>query len=64
MLIFFGIINQQESNMNEREIIIQIDAILRVARQPIDGGWEISNRDMILIQNAIRSALNQGESLV
>jgi len=50
--------------MNAREVIIQIDAILRVAREPIDGGWEISNRDMILIQNAIRSVLNQGENLV
>jgi hypothetical protein len=54
----------KESNMNEREIIIQLDAILRVARQPIDGGWEISNSDMKLIQNVIRSVLSEGDSLV
>jgi len=50
--------------MVEKEIIIRLDAILRVARQPIDGGWEISNSDMKLIQNIIRSAFNEGESLV
>ena len=50
--------------MNAREVIIQIDAILRVARQPIDGGWEISNSDMKLIQNVIKNVLNEGEGLV
>ena len=47
--------------MTEREALFRIEAILRISKLPVNGGWEIQNVPMKLINESIREALNKGD---
>jgi hypothetical protein len=58
MLIFFGIINFMESNMNAREALLKIKTVLDVSENYlVDGGLELSETELVFIEDAIQDGL-------
>lgn len=57
----FGIINQQESIMTERDALVAIHAILGVSEGNLnDGGFELSDKEYGLIKVILRKGLKIG----
>jgi hypothetical protein len=58
MLMFFGIINFMESNMNAREALLKIKTVLDVSENYlVDGGLELSETELVFIEDAIQDGL-------
>jgi hypothetical protein len=58
MLMFFGIINFMESNMNAREALLKIKTVLDVSENYlVDGGLELSETELVFIKDAIQDGL-------
>jgi hypothetical protein len=61
MLIFFGIINQQERIMTERDALVAIHAIFGVAEGKLnDGGFELNEREYGFIRVILKKGLKIG----
>ena len=57
----FGIINQQESIMTERDALIAIHAIFGASEGNLtDGGFELSEREFSFIRVILKKALKIG----
>jgi hypothetical protein len=63
MLIFFGIINQQESIMTERDALVAIHTVFGTAEGNLtNGGFELSSHEYSLLRAILKSALkNESE---
>ena len=56
--MFFGIINFMESNMNAREALLKIKTVLDVSENYlVDGGLELSETELVFIEDAIQDGL-------